>query len=611
MEDDPFNHYGKHLKKYSRFFSVYSLLYMRHFKAHLVALLSFVAFLCIFFWGMNVSDILGHDYFQTFPRLLSGNWHFARQGLMPFLYTPQLCGGLPMYANPQDMFYSLPQFLSFRMDLWVATLWSFGITMVIGYIGWYRVGKDILRLPLSWSHVLALVIISNGFYFLHMLIGHVVYYTVPLIGWGLWLLFDRRLDTVKSLLLRAGAFSLLIAAMLYSGGFFMAVLLMGTVLVALPIELLLSQNLRQRSELLGKRLLVMGIFVVLLNLSKLIAVFSFMRFFPRQFPFERFPEGASTIGLILKSLWGIPQKEALYQSVNIPDWGAIHEYSTFTSPVVALGLLASVAILYKKRHVLCSHWQSTLVLFFYCVFVCLFLLQLTRGYGLLVTPLETAPFFSSWRIMLRFLYIPAIILSGIGVWAISHCMRKRSSKQNNLFALCAMIITLIAFVLAYTPLLHSDEFGFTVPYSQIRDMIESSDYLDLPTEKVESNPDVSDFHGIFHGSTATPCYESLYWGTGGIKMDPLFIGTVTGLYENQFNMFNPACLVYPKANNCQPGDRIALEDYDNLVAFQNGQKTTWKISGLQKMGNVVSILTLLFVIAFPVVCVVRKRRKSC
>jgi len=552
---------------------------------------------------MNVSAVLGHDYFFTLPRLLTGNWHFAQQGIRPFLYTPQLCGGLPIYANPQDMFYSLPQFLSFMMDPWRAILLSVGLTMAVGYIGWYRVGKDILRVSLSWSHVLALVMIANGYYFMHMLVGHIVFHTIPLIGWGLWILLDRRTDTHKQLLLRASWFAALLAIMLYSGGYFVIVLLLGTVLVSIPFDLLLSTNLRERSFVLGLRLAASATVGLCLCLSKLIAVTSYMRFFPRETPFDRFPEGASTLGFFAKSLWAIPQGSPLFESVDMPDWGTVHEYSRFTSPVVLIGLLCGVFLLWKHRKIIKDRPIRNLILFCISTFLYFFIAQLTRGYGLLVTPLETVPFFVSWHVMLRFMYIPIVLLSAVAVLAIA-----RVTRNSNRAALVAMCITIISAGFAYGPMLLSRDFGFTVPYTQIRENIQSSHYRTLFTESVMSIPGVSDTHGIFNGSTATPCYESVYWGSGGVQLDPLFIGTVDGVFEGQFNMFNPACLVYPEANNCIPGDRIAIEDHANLVAFQHGQKTTWKVSGLQKIGTIVSSITL--VMMTLLVISIRRYRSS-
>ncbi len=577
-------------------------------RKHLPYLGFLIAFLGIFFVGMNVSDILGHDYFFTFPRLLTGNWHFAHQGLRPFMYTPQLCGGLPIYANAQDMFYSLPQFLSFVMDPWRAVLLSLGITMIVGYFGWYKVGIDILKLPLCWSHVLALVVIANGYYFVHMLIGHIVYHTLPLIGWGLWLLFDKRADTKKSLLLRAIAFAMLTSIMLHGGGYVVIVILLGTILVSIPFDLLLSRSVRIRCICLTKRLALSAILVLCLALSKLIAVYSYMRFFPRHIPFDRFPEGASTIGFFLKSFWAIPQSTLLFESSGIPDWGAVHEYSMFTSPIVAIGLLLGLTLLYAKRKVLLVHWRHTLAVLAYSTLVGVFFVQFTRGYGLLVTPLENAPLFSSWYVTMRYMYIPIILLSGVAVWSIAQFLQKKSAQYNRRFALGAMGITAIAVAFAYGPMLKAKDFGFTVPYDQIRENITSSNYRTLHTETVASIPGVSDLHGIFNSSTATPCYESTYWGKGGVELEPLFIGTVEGLFEGQFNMFNPACLVYPEANDCEPGDRIALEDHANLKAFQRGQRTTWKISGLQKFGTAVSSITALCMIGHLVIS--RKKKSS-
>ena len=49
-------------------------------------------------------------------------------------------------------------------------------------------------------------------------------------------------------------------------------------------------------------------------------------------------------------------------------------------------------------------------------------------------------------------------------------------------------------------------------------------------------------------------------------------------WNDRFNMYHPACMQYPKENNCRPGDRIHVNDADNWERFRMGEKTTWKVS---------------------------------
>jgi len=150
-------------------------------KKHLPFLAIFAAFLGVFFWGLN-AGILGHDYFYFFPKLLEGKWHFLRRGIAMFSYSPHFCGGFPEYANPQSMYYSLQQILTLLMDVWMAVQVTIGISMILGYIGWYRFGRDLVKLNVHWAHVLALIVSAHGFHFMHMIPGHVVFHSMPLIG---------------------------------------------------------------------------------------------------------------------------------------------------------------------------------------------------------------------------------------------------------------------------------------------------------------------------------------------------------------------------------------------------------------------------------------------
>src|SRR5262245_14567880 len=65
---------------------------------------------------------VGHDYRFFIPRIIDTNLHTRLNGLSIQWYTPSFGGGLPAFANPQHMEYSVLQWLAYFMDLWTAIL---------------------------------------------------------------------------------------------------------------------------------------------------------------------------------------------------------------------------------------------------------------------------------------------------------------------------------------------------------------------------------------------------------------------------------------------------------------------------------------------------------
>lgn len=560
-------------------------------KLHLSFILTFTTFLGVFFWFLNFNGILGHDFVYFFARLHAGQWHFARQGLSIFYFTPHFCGGVPQYANPQDLFYSFPQFLAIAgMDLWRASQLSILVSMVLGYFGWYLFGRDVIKLNKQWSHVFALIIITNGFYLMHMIAGHLVFFGMPLIGLLLWIIFDRRKCAVRSLISKASIFALTSAFIMYSGGYVVALMAIVAFIIFLPFELILNSS-RTRLRILITRSVACGLGALLINLSKLMAVWSFMRFIPRVKPFERFTDGCP-FEYMAKAYWAMPQLPGLFKFIGMPD-RATHEYSLYLSPIVLVGIVIGLYLLWKNKSKLKPSVTKSVLIFVIALFFINFFAQLAQGYGLLVSPLEKLPIFKSLHINTRFLYPFSFALSAASIYAL---MQWASIKKNELIiSISAGLITVIAFAIAYYPLMKSEELPRVMPVQTHRELAQK--YKDFKNKDVTQmlmlKGGLEELIPIFSGSNHIHCYESLFWQTDIFKSNPITGGAPAVQADGKYNIYNPVCLQYPQENNCKPGDRIRAEDGENARQFLSGKKTTWKIPIWQRVGNWISVISLI------------------
>lgn len=557
----------------------------------------FALFLALFFYGLNAQyPLLGHDYFYYWPRMVEGQWHFLRQGLAPLRFAIHLCGGFPQYGNPQDLFYSLPQFLSFFMGLWSATQLSILSGMLVGYVGWVTFGKDVLKMPSSWAQVLALVCSASGFHFVHMAVGHLSYFTLPLMSWVLWALLHRERESGRVLTQRAAIVAFACAVILYSGAYIAPFIIVPLFLFLLPLDLALApEGLRSRSVTLARRWAAFLPAILALCCSKLVAVFSLMQSLPRTADFQTYTSDQNVLFLAIKSLWVAPQLPGFFTT---EPFNRIHEESMFTSPVALIGMALLLVVCARHTHFTRS---KKIALVAYGIVVTAFLLAVVNGTGFVATTVHSLPFFSSLRISERFLYVLALLWSVGGVLGFSLFMRER-------FALGASVLTVVAFALAYGPLVSSLE--YTVPYPAIRDRLAAEpSILELPVMGVQdyTGVRVSDFNYLFNGTTGTRCYEPLL---GGFERQTLLDGPVNLAWSGALNVYNPACLHYPEANNCAPGDRIAIEDIGNLEHFINGEDTTWKISAAQKWADGVTLAALLSLIGIAGTSVWKRVRRA-
>ena len=558
-------------------------------RKHLPYIVLLGLFLVAFFWGLS-AGILGHDYFYFFPKLLDGKWHFMRQGLSMFYYTPHMCGGFPEYANPQSMYYSLQQLLVLFMDMWLAVRLTMLTSMLIAYVGWYRVGKDLIRLNMHWAHLLALVITAHGYHFMHMIPGHIVFHSMPIIGWLLWMLLDRRDQTVKGLITKGAWFALATAYILYSGGYMVAVMAMFAVLTLLPYELILhAASLRSRLRILLKNVLACAIGGSLINASKLVATFSFIRYFPREVPFERLWDDTNILVYIFRALFALPQNDDLYWEFGMGKWGAFHEYSLLVSPVILIGLACGVYLLWKKRSAVLQHKYQLMIILMVSFVLLIFLMQLMQGFGWMVTPLESLPIFKGLHVNMRWLYAFSFLPILTGVWCLQECRFPSWTIK------VGGVITIVAFVGGYYGILHQNTLPRTLPYDEIIAALDSQEnYMDLNVEEAFDMRGMghSGFIPLIFGGNHIYCSEPMLLGSSNLP-DTIAVAPVMHERDGFLNMYNPACMVYPEANDCESGDRILASDSENAERFRTGKATTWKMSGLQHFSNWISVLSLI------------------
>jgi hypothetical protein len=330
----------------------------------------------------------------------------------------------------------------------------------------------------------------------------------------------------------------------------------------------------------------------LLSLSKLTAIYSFMRFFPRHIPFDRFGEGMSTLGYISRALFAIPQKPALFAKLQISL--EIQEMSMFVSPIVLLGFVSLLFVILQQRRYLWQERGRLVLLLFFFLILSVFFLQLVRGYGVLIIPLERVPILASIHAVVRFLYPFSLFLSILGVIGLQLLVRgsARLLALEHPLVFLSSLLTVGALFLAYGSILSSEDLlRRNVRYDRILELLREHRWFSRPVTQVRWGGTFP-FH-VLQGSTGVHCYESLFGYRGEEQVTSLTKGLVYEVRSGSFNLLNPVCLQYPKENNCHPGDRIAVTDRENFERFRSGESTTWRLSRTQHISDFISLATFL------------------
>lgn len=125
----------------------------------------------------NDVGFLGHDYAWFLPTLVVGHFWSQQNGwLTPPFFTPAMCGGVPFLANPQSVFFSVPQLLLLVFEPAPAMLVTLLIAAAVGGAGCYFLLRRYFETSVAAATLGAILFLLNGFVFYRMVVGHLTYH---------------------------------------------------------------------------------------------------------------------------------------------------------------------------------------------------------------------------------------------------------------------------------------------------------------------------------------------------------------------------------------------------------------------------------------------------
>ncbi len=102
---------------------------------------------------------------------------------------------------------------------------------------------------------------------------------------------------------------------------------------------------------------------------------------------------------------------------------------------------------------------------------------------------------------------------------------------------------------------------------------------------------------LISGATNAKCYAPMF----GHRLEeypygPLREGPTLEARGGLLNIKNPACMVYPEANQCRPGDQFTEDRIDEARNFINYRAFRFEMPWWQKAANGISLLSLIAVL---------------
>ncbi len=559
-------------------------------------------------WYMpyNISSlfpVVGRDAKYFLSRLVDTALHYRVNGLSIQWYTPTFGGGLPAYPHPLNSQFSLPQFMAFFLDPWAAVTFSYAVYIFVGYIAAYLLLRRPLAMGWAASTLGAALFSANGFYLEHIATGHLNFQAFPLLPIFLLVLLDSKISSITA----AAIIGLTSAVMVYSASTYPAVFILLSLLVCLPLMYLIRPSAFCWGHIVKASAL--GIALSLgLTLSKLYAVLSFMRFFPRiatdefTIPLHQAPLGlllqlvgvmglAPIFALTGSKMNGILQLLQGYTGGYVGLW----ELDLSMSPVLWLLLgLGAIALLRKIPHA--RKALTPLKKDFWLAVALLLLateltLEFTFARGLFYPHLRELPILNALHINSRFgsAFIMPLALLGAAIFA--HITKAWSTKQTAAFFIplnLLILVSLTAYQLLPVGNLQRRDFDISSLLNAHKAIQQGE------TFNIEQIANVTDQRTFDQHASNTRPWEPIF-GYNKETFEPqVTVGPVNQITDGAFNMTNPTSLVYPEVNgNAARFSRIPVSQQAQLQAFTAHRNPEWNLPVMQHVWNIVALITLI------------------
>jgi hypothetical protein len=540
---------------------------------------------------------VGHDYAYFIPHIIDTVLHVRINGLTIQWYTPSFGGGLPGFPNPQHMQYSIVQLLALWMQPWTAVLVSTAFVSLVGYYFFYKFLNE--RLELDWRASLlgGMFFLGNGFYIEHLIAGQMGYQLFPLVAIVLCALTDPRGKYIYN----GAIVAVVIVLMIFQAGFYLIVILVLSLGIALPLLHLYKPELLN-SRHMAITMISAVILATAISISKLYAVAAFMSHFPRQV-FDVYNIGLFQAGMgIVAQLLGVMmlqpllvfsgQNPELLSGALANITGArygIWETDRGLSPVLIICLFTGLAsaIARFRRNPTFTFKRSSPISIILLALSLWVTIEMTLARGMIYLVTKQLPILSSLHVNVRFTTAFILPLIIVGTFQLHRFFLNRSKPSY--FA--ALILLTIVSLFSYFTLpkdIHSREFNAgrsSGTYEKIRSG------GTFPVTHIEAiNPRV----GFVESASSIMPYEPIF----GYRLEEfkphIHLGSVFEEDHGYFNMTNPESLVFPELNGLQPFEKFKVSERDQLQAFLERGQRQWNIPAAQRILSTVSLLALLW-----------------
>ena len=562
--------------------------------------------------------LVGHDYTYSLPSFLDTAIHYRLNGLAIHWFTPTFGGGIPAFPNPNDMQYSITALLAVFLPPWSAIMTSVVIYVSVGFLASYYFFHATLKLNWTSSVLGALFFSANGFVITRMATGQLGYFSFPWLPLFLILLLDKKLSANVAIPL----FGILFATYIYSAGYFIIIIFGLSILVLLPMLFLFKPDFFDWKRLFWVVVLG-GVIGTIISASKLVASFSFMRYFPRliadNYPVSLF---VGLLGIILQLLGTqtlVPlfliggREPSTYPTFTRAATGTHYgmwELDISLTPVVFfIILICLIKFLRNPRKyigLLTNHRGKTALLLF--VFFVWVAIEFTLAKGFIYPVLRHLPILSSLRGNVRFTAAFIFPLAFFAAAVYNHW--SKTWDRKNLFRTYFLVNLFAVLPLGSYFLFDKDMFWMFYDISDPQKVYEEMQAGDSFEITEIGSPEGNNTGALLYRTSNLNLYEPVF----GFELEyfhpQVENGSIWNTSDSYYNMTDPTSLIYPDLNENRPFDRFRIEDKETLELFVKHIQPNWKIPTYQRVLNWISGITFVSALLYVIIQLIFKRRSN-
>ncbi|MGA2489856.1 MAG: hypothetical protein ABSF99_06660, partial [Anaerolineales bacterium] len=512
--------------------------------------------------------------------------------------------------------FSLPQLVTCFINPYAAVFVSLAIYIAIGFFVTYLFLSNIIELkPLS-AILGADFFLINGFLIEQVVVGHVNFLTFPLIIIPVFAILNPKLPSwIAGILI-----SITGAALVYSGGVYIAVICLFSTLIILPLMFFLKPRLFSWRKILAV-LLWGGILTALLCGSKLYATIEFMRFFSRRVSDHYSTNWITGLGGMIFQLIGtmnffpilnLIHKTSASYTVRLINWtktpyGFWELDSSIAPGLLILLIIGGLMALSRKPHIETRRVPIKKILAGICLIIAISLAtEFSMAKGVLYEQLSQLPILQSLHADTRFTasFILPLAIVGAKVFDIWTGKWKFAFKTFVAFVILGGISLASMWSYYFMPL------DIQARFFDINIMNETyklgSVGKTFPVLHIV--PDMNDYEVFIYGSSNTSHHYDTLFGDNNVLLTPsVHEGSVFDVQDGYFNMTDPSGLVFPEVNGSKLFERIPVSDYKKLLDFINRRPSDWKLPLTQTLLDWTLGITILLETCAILVYMTRKQ----